>query len=218
MVQIIIVEGNISVGKSTILPVIETMLKLQNYSVISIPEPVRFWQREFPVDILNEFYTGQITAFEFQLIVGHTIAKQMYAALSKNVDFIIFERTIWTCLKIFSQQLCDDGKLSSKQLDIIKTLSRMTTIDLSEILHPVVIVYLTCPLDVTISRLENRNRNGEQNISLEYLENLSCRYENWFKQQFHPFNAKHILKIDTSDDFISTSNIIYTKLFELLKK
>ena len=60
---------------------------------------------------------------------------------------------------------------------------------------PNVIVYLKASTDTLISRIENRNRDFEKNIDVEYLHQLNSCYNNWSKNE----KELKIITIDTDN-------------------
>ena len=112
------IEGNIGVGKSTMLKNIEKYIgsQVNNRKVIFLQEPVDEWQSikdSKGEDILTKFYSNQDKyAFPFQMMAY--ISRQ--ALLMKTVDenpgaIIISERCIHTDKNVFAKMLYEDGKI-----------------------------------------------------------------------------------------------------------
>ena len=61
--------------------------------------------------------------------------------------------------------------------------------------RPDLIIYLKASTDTLLSRIKNRNRDFEQDISPEYLHSLSISYEKWIN------NTDHNVMIIETDNF-----------------
>lgn len=179
---LISIEGNIGAGKSTLL----NNLRLSHPEWTFIDEPVDFWatlkntkgQSLFELYYHNQerwSYTFQNCAVlsRYQYIED-TIAKQK--AVSSGKQVYITERCLDTDHKVFAQMLHDDNKMDSLEYTLyerwIEQLKKTST-PLSGI------IYIDTPADVCADRIKGRNREGEEDIPLEYLNELQRYQSSW---------------------------------------
>lgn len=179
---LISIEGNIGAGKSTLLE----KLRLAHPEWTFIDEPVDFWatlkntkgQSLFELYYNNQerwSYTFQNCAVlsRYQYI-EETISKQR--AVSSGKQVYITERCLDTDHKVFAQMLHDDNKMDSLEYALyerwIEQLKKTST-PLSGI------IFLDTPAEVCAERIRGRNRDGEEGIPLQYLQELQRYQTSW---------------------------------------
>jgi deoxyguanosine kinase len=107
-----------------------------------------------------------------------------YEAIQKHKNtpntVFISERGILTDRYVFASMLKDNGNLSSiewqlytKWFDHFQTLIKIQGI-----------VYIDTPSSVCAERIKKRNREGENNISLEYLKSLEDYHLKWIDNTY----------------------------------
>lgn len=149
----ICLEGNIGAGKSEVLKI----LKEKEFLVKS--EPVEKWT------LLDKFYKDpEIYAFPLQL--------QILASYADANQNIIYERSAFSGLKVFSELLYDSLMITKHQYDLLT----LCTLDMIHT-EPKIIIYLDLDSEECLARIRKRDRKGEENITLEYLEKISKKYE-----------------------------------------
>jgi deoxyguanosine kinase len=191
---IIFVEGNIATGKSTFLSLIAKHLK----NVQVIHEPVDKWTQlkdSNNINILDYFYKDmdkytysfQSFAFLSRVMLLDEIDK------SKNIVFI--ERSIFSDREIFAKNCLKNGTMKEIEWNLYTKwfdwmLDKLYLSEGKNYLH----LYLKCPADECYRRLKERNRNEEQNVSQEYLQEIHDRHEEWLKN-------KNCVVVDASKNF-----------------
>ena len=115
---ILSVEGNIGVGKSTMLNQIKKFLgeTINGRKIIFLQEPVDQWQGikgRDGEDILTKFYKDQEKyAFPFQMMAYISRQALLMDAVENNPGCIIIsERCIHTDKNVFARMLHDDDKI-----------------------------------------------------------------------------------------------------------
>ena len=168
MKTIITIEGNIGAGKSTLI----SMLKERHGDKMAfVEEQVDAWTES---GILELFYSDPVKyAFKFQCIVIETMMKALEDEI-KNGDkeIIICDRCPITALKVFSSNLLDDYILTQRQFDHLQKMLRGFN-------HPMAHVYLRTSPKTCHKRMKMRNRDAETNVTIEYLERLHTKHEQW---------------------------------------
>jgi deoxyadenosine/deoxycytidine kinase len=111
------------------------------------------------------------------------------SALGSNKN-IIADRTIYEDT-IFADMLTKAGNMSC--IDHERVYLPMFDFFSRFLPHPDLLIYLIANVDVLLSRINKRNRDMENTMSAEYLENLCQQYEKWVLRYTHP-----IIFIDTN--------------------
>jgi deoxyadenosine/deoxycytidine kinase len=162
----IFIEGPIGLGKTTLVE----YLKKLGYNTES--EPVKHLQDN---GLLEAFYKNprkygylmQNTMFILKMILIDGI----------EYDIVFIERSPFCDKECFASLLHDDGFIdeiewSSYNLWFNKLIKQMEQIDYK-------FIYLKADPKICKERIENRGRKGEESISLEYLEKLSKKHDEW---------------------------------------
>ena len=177
--MLISLEGNIGSGKSTLLQ----RLKDTHPDWIFLDEPVSIWKQvknETGKDIIECFYEDQEKyAFSFQILAYITRLKKLLEALKTypSSTVLVTERSIETDHYVFAKMLYDDGKISPLDWQIyqqyIQTFTDQSKVD--------ALVYVRTSPETCQERIQVRDRNGESNICLEYLQSCHNYHENWLQ-------------------------------------
>lgn len=204
---IICIEANIGAGKTTLL----NKLKCQNLDkpIYIIPESVDIWQNykdENENDIFTLYYNAPHKySFLFQNFVLNSFMINFleYNKKYKN-SILIFERSIYCIKEVFLEALYIDNKISKLEYKIFNKTFELL-IKLIDNYH-IQIIYLQTDPIICMERIKTRNRNGEDNISLNYLQKLHLCYENWLinnsKVKIIDGNIKN-LEINNLEDLIT---------------
>ena len=179
---LISIEGNIGAGKSTLL----NNLRLSHPEWHFIDEPVDFWstlKNKEGESLFELYYHNQERwSYSFQncavlsryQYIEDTIAK--HKAVSSGRQVYITERCLDTDHKVFAQMLHDGGKMDSLEFTLyerwIQQLKKTST-PLSGI------IYIDTSAEVCADRIKGRNREGEEGIPLQYLQDLQRYQSSW---------------------------------------
>lgn len=182
MPVIISIEANIGCGKTTLLEKLEkSQLFISRKNIVFLKEPVDIWGKIKEDDtgetMLSKFY-GDIEkySFPFQIMAYITRLHLLKKTIEENPDIgvIICERSLNCDKEIFAKMLYEDGKIENILYKIyLNMFEMMTCYKLDGI------IYLHTKPEICSQRIKERNRNGEENISLEYLEKCQKYHEEW---------------------------------------
>jgi deoxyadenosine/deoxycytidine kinase len=159
----IIISGNIGSGKTTLIK----KLNIDGYKII--PESVDTWIKH---GWLQQFYSNpKKYAVEFQF---HVLDSQI------NIpnENIILERSLHISQEVFCKQLYEDNILSKEDYEKIK---KFTT---EHNWTPDAFIYIRSDPDTCFQRINNRSRDSENNITLEYLQKLHQKHETFHKNHY----------------------------------
>lgn len=208
--RIITVEGNIGAGKSTFLSTLQTRYA-DRKDILFILEPIGLWETvkdEYGKNMLEKFYDKpQKYSFAFQAMAFSTRLKIIREAVrdamenpDSTIKTIIMERSLDADREIFAQMLYDDGLLEKCEFEIYLMMAKdaMNTYSADGIL------WLTAEPEVCHERIAKRGREGENNISLDYLVKCDSYHKQWLGADtgfvFHVEDSK------------STNNEFWSKL------
>jgi len=182
---IISIEGNIGAGKSTLLERIQKRAIQENNKTIHIvPESLDIWEKIKDGDksIFQLFYENKEKyGFAFQVLTFLTITYNMMGELQKlaKKETVIIERSPISNIVIFGQMLYDDKIIGEAEWSILKYMANGMMMPVDKI------VYLrSIPIDC-LKRVEERDREGEQDIKVEYLQKIHDLHEKWLKEIQH---------------------------------
>lgn len=182
------IDGNIGVGKSTLL---EALKKEISNDIIFVEEPVDLWSQVQVngITILEKFYQDSLKyAFPFQMMAYISRLSLLKKVIKENPNSIIVsERSLLTDKNIFAKMLYDDKKIDNYCYQIYNLWFDEFIKDLPEHKH----IYLESSAGIAYSRINKRNRNGEQTISIDYI--INC---NKYHNDFLSMNPNVVLKID----------------------
>ncbi|XP_024397283.1 uncharacterized protein [Physcomitrium patens] len=175
-------EGNIGVGKSTILKLLQSHPRLQGKTEV-LQEPIWEWQnvKGTGLNMLDAFYKDpKRYAYLFQSFVFTTrFLQQNTAAKESTAALLLMERSVLTDRCVFVKTCTEQGyfnSLESAAYDawydgVVSTLPGVV---------PHAFVYLRADPSVCYDRLKTRGRSEEAGVSLEYLQSLHSKHEKWF--------------------------------------
>ena len=178
---IISLDGNIGAGKSTLLA--EIRKKLHNIHFVD--EPVGQWtalKNAEGKNLLELFYQDKKRwAYTFQNCAILTRLKNIKDAVEnldntvKTPQIIITERSVLTDKHVFAEMLRDSGDIDPLEWELYENWFNVFGKQ-----YPVRgIIYLSTSSSTSKERIQIRNRQGEENISLEYLNALDTQHKKW---------------------------------------
>ncbi len=165
--RIIIVAGNIGVGKTSLAERLSERLgwRCAYESVADNP-------------YLADFYADmRMWSFHLQIFfLGHRA--QQYLELANDPQSVIFDRTIYEDAFIFARALQHMGNVSERDYLSYRRVFELIT---SRLPAPDLLIYLKAPVPVLMDRIRSRARSIETGITDEYLSLLESFYEDWVK-------------------------------------
>lgn len=167
----VIVEGNIGSGKTTLL---EHFKKYEDVSVQA--EPLEQWTNFNGHNLLALMYKdAQKWSFSFESYVLLTMMQQHQHPTNRAVR--LMERSLFSAKYIFVEKMHRDGNIPDASAAVLDEMFKF----LNEQKPPQVdlIVYLRATPEVVHERMVKRNRDGENSVSLNYLQDLHEMHEDW---------------------------------------
>jgi thymidylate kinase len=212
---IVSIEGNIGSGKTTLMTNLREEYKNNPY-VIFLKEPVDEWeiiQDSNGKSILEKFYADQDKySFAFQMmayISRLNVLRQTLKGLEPSKKYtIISERSLNTDRYVFAKMLYETGKMEDVFYKIY--LNWFDSFSKEFPVHKV--VYVKTAPEICHARILMRAREGEDNITPEYLK-ICDKYHEDMLQNIQIEQDKLIL--DGNIDINEDRNQIYWWLLKI---
>ncbi len=203
----IAVAGNIGSGKTTLTTMLAKHYgwKPQFESVIDNPyledyyKDIHRWSLNLEIYFLKERFKDMLE-------------------LGKSHEDIIQDRSIFEGVYVFAYNNKEQGNMTETDF---KTYMDLFHLMMSFTKEPDLMIYLRASVPHLVSHIQMRGRDYEQSISLEYLQGLNERYEDFI---YHHYKGR-VLTIEVDDldfqhrpaDFESITNRIDSLLFGLFQ-
>ena len=200
----IAIAGNIGAGKSSL-----TSLLGKNFG----------WRTYFEsVDdnpYLSDFYED-MRRWSFNLQIFFLSSRfQHQKKLMEIEESIIQDRTIYEDVEIFAKNLHEMGLMSDRDYKNYCAL-------FNEMVHylkaPDLLIYLRAEVPTLVRQIQQRGREYENTIRIEYLERLNRLYEDWidrYDQQKLIIDTDNLDFVNNQDDLGKVLELIEQRLFGL---
>lgn len=170
--MLVLLEGNIAAGKTTLG---ERLAASDQFNFVR--EPVEHWQRGFAANLLERFYTDTHRwAFTLQICAFVTRAQALEQSPGHADRFNIFERSIYCDRHVFAKNLHQQGFMDDTEWALYLHFWGYFR---GQVPEPDAIIYLKTPAEECFRRLQVRGRSEEHSITLEYLQQLEARHDEW---------------------------------------
>lgn len=181
----IAVAGNIGAGKSSL-----TTLLGKNFGWETYYESVE----DNPY--LSDFYED-MRRWSFNLQIYFLSSRFKHQKILMNMESsLIQDRTIYEDVEIFAKNLHEMGLMSDRDYQNYCSLFDEMA---SYLKAPDLLIYLRADVPTLVKQIQQRGREYENTIRIEYLERLNRLYEDWIDSYEH-----EKLVIDTDDiDFVN---------------
>ncbi len=174
----IAISGNIGSGKTTL-----TQLLARHYG----------WEPRYEAVDENPYledYYRDIHRWSFNLEVY--FLKERFRDLidiSRSERTVIQDRTIYEGVYVFMQNNKEMGHLNDRDYETYMELfEQMTTL----VRMPDLLIYLRASVPHLVGNIQRRGRDYEQQMQLDYLENLNRRYDDFI---YHKYKGR-VMTID----------------------
>lgn len=181
----IAVAGNIGAGKSSL-----TGLLAKHFNWEAFYESVE----DNPY--LADFYEDMLRwSFNLQIYFLSSRFRHQKEMLNQEIS-LIQDRTIYEDVEIFAKNLHEMNLMSDRDFENYEALFH----EMSNYLRPPdLLIYLRAQVPTLVRQIQQRGRDYENTIRIDYLERLNKLYEDWIDR--YPFEK---LIIDTDDlDFVN---------------
>lgn len=196
----VVIEGNIGVGKSTFLSLLDNALPFQ-----MIPEPHTRWQHVGDQNLLDLFYKDpQRWAYTFQSYAFITrIMEHKEKSMHEPHALSVLERSVFSDRYCFAKNAYELGYMSELEWSVYQeTFSWLIT---TFNIRPAGFIYLQANPDVCYHRIAQRNRHEEGGVPLSYIESLHAKHERWLVHKegviSHIVDTP-VLTIDVNQEFV----------------
>lgn len=178
------IAGNIGAGKTTLCTLLGKHFGWEVHYESTDDNPY-----------LSDFYEDmQRWSFNLQIYFLHNRYGQVLK-IQNGDHTVIQDRTIYEDAYIFAPNLHDMGLMTSRDFNNYTELFKKMT---SQIQPPDLLIYLKAGIGTLVAHIEDRGRDYEGSMSLDYLKRLNKRYEDWIAT----YTEGNILIIDVdSIDF-----------------
>lgn len=178
----IAIAGNIGAGKTTLTKKLSKDLNIN---------PIFESVDDNPY--LEKFYSDMNRwSFNLQIFFLHKRFSNQLELINSKQSFVQ-DRSIYEDKEIFAKNLNDMKLMSDVDWDTYCNLFK----DMIQFIdQPDLIIYLKASTSTLISRIKNRKRDFEVDISPEYIHSLNIYYDKWISK----INKDKVLVVD-SDNF-----------------
>ncbi len=183
--QYIAIAGNIGAGKSSL-----TGLLAQHFGWKA------FYESVDDNPYLADFYEDMLRwSFNLQIYFLSSRFRHQKDMLRKQIS-LIQDRTIYEDVEIFAKNLHQMDLMSDRDFNNYEALFH----EMSYYLRPPdLLIYLRAQVPTLVRQIQQRGREYENSIRIDYLERLNNLYEDWINRYPH-----EKLIIDTDDlDFVN---------------
>lgn len=216
------VEGNIAVGKSTFAKLLQ---RIDGNQWEVVPEPIAEWCN-IPTPSGNQVEATQKSvgnllqmmyedshrwSYTFQSHSCMSRIKAHLAPLSPKLlraedPVQIFERSVYSDRYIFASSLYDLGCLNATEWAIYQDWHTFLLNQFGARIALEGIIYLQASPEKCLERLQQRGRDEERDIQLDYLEKLNSQHENWLvkkstKLHFDHLKTMPVLVLNVNEEF-----------------
>lgn len=213
-IPVIFIEGGIGSGKSTLVTELETYCKDNNLKILTVQEPVDEWSNiksKDGINVIEAFYADQYKhGFSFQMLAYisrlHKLKEAYTKAITEKYDFIVCERSLYTDKNVFCKMLYNEGKIDDYGFQIYNKWFEY----FQSFLKNFHFVYLKTDYNVCFQRVCKRNRNGEDNIPIEYLEKNNYYHDIWLNKN------DNVLFLDGNTDLNSNPEILRIHIMKII--
>lgn len=179
----IAVTGNIGAGKTTLCGKLAAHYGWQVHYEEAENNPY-----------LDDFYHDMKRwSFNLQVFFLNSRYTQLLE-ISNGEQIVIQDRTIYEDAYIFAPNLYEMGLMEQRDFNNYFSLFKSMV---AKIQAPDLLVYLQAGIPTLVSHIQDRGREYEGSMSLDYLRNLNERYEHWIKN--YSEGNKLIVNVDDVD-------------------
>jgi deoxyadenosine/deoxycytidine kinase len=176
------IAGNIGAGKSSLTNLLSRHFKWEAHYESVDDNPY-----------LQDFYEDMLRwSFNLQIYFLSSRFRKQKELLTDAKSFIQ-DRTIYEDVEIFARNLYDMGLMSHRDYENYRSLFKEMT---DYLRPPDLLIYLKAKVPTLVNQIQQRGRDYENSIRIDYLEGLNKLYEGWIMNYPH---QKLIIETDDLD-------------------
>ncbi len=177
----IAISGNIGSGKTTLTDILAKHYKWEAHFEDADENPY-----------LSDFYEDmQRWSFSLQIYFLNSRFNQVIN-IRNSGKTVIQDRTIYEDAFIFAPNLHDMGLMPTRDFNTYKSLFDLMS---TFIKPPDLLIYLRADIPKLVKQIQNRGRDYENSIRLDYLKRLNERYEAWITN----YDLGNLMILDVND-------------------
>jgi len=180
--KFVAIAGNIGAGKSTLTKLLSKHFNWKPYYESVDDNPY-----------LSDFYEDMRRwSFNLQVYFLSSRFRHQKELMRKDESYIQ-DRTIYEDVEIFARNLFQMGLMSERDYKNYSSLF----FEMTEYLQPPdLLIYLRADVPTLVRQIQQRGRDYETTIRIDYLEGLNKLYEDWIQRYPH---EKLIIETDDLD-------------------
>jgi len=200
----IAIAGNIGAGKSSLTELLSNHFNWE-----------AFYESVEDNPYLADFYEDMKRwSFNLQIYFLSSRFRKQKKMLEKHNTFVQ-DRTIYEDVEIFAKNLYQMGLMSERDHDNYRALYTEMS---SYLAPPKLLIYLRARVPTLVKQIQNRGRQYENTIRIDYLESLNVLYEKWIDKYPHEkliIDTDDLDFVNDEDDLGSVINLVEQRLFGL---
>jgi deoxyadenosine/deoxycytidine kinase len=205
-VKFIAIAGNIGAGKSSLT---ELLANYFGWKALYEPSDDNPYLSDFYEDMMRWSFNLQIYFLSSRF--------QQQKRIYQQANSIIQDRTIYEDVEIFARNLHNMGLMSDRDFDNYEALFR----EMADYLQPpTLLVYIRAQVPTLVRQIQQRGREYENSIRIEYLERLNRLYEEWIERYPHEkliIDSDNVDFVNKQEDLGKVIELIKQRLFGLFK-
>lgn len=177
------IAGNIGAGKSSLTKVLSDYFKWH-----------AFYERVDDNPYLSDFY-NDMRRWSFNLQVFFLANRFKHQQEIEQLPYsVVQDRSIYEDAEIFARNLYQMSLMSQRDYQNYTALFSMMT---SYLRPPDLLIYLEASVPTLVHHIQQRGREYESTIRIEYLERLRSHYRDWIDR--YDLGPKMIVDVDELD-------------------
>ncbi|WP_431819224.1 deoxynucleoside kinase (plasmid) [Bacillus thuringiensis] len=205
--DVIVIDGVVGCGKSTLAEIIEEEIGIKMYPEIGSQDTL---------NLLDRFYAKKTRwAFTAQIHFLNTRFAQIKEIHRTGGG--ILDRSIFGD-RIFAEMLAEDLEDGGEGMtwEEFRTYDTLLDSMLEHAQAPTLLIYLECDVDTAVHRIAKRNRGIESEVERGYWERLNAKYQVWYeKYTASPkikINVANLNYVDNEEDRKKVVEIVKSEL------
>src|SRR6056297_1463726 len=202
--KFVAIAGNIGAGKSSLTGLLAKQINWE-----------AFYESVEDNPYLPDFYDDMRRwSFNLQIYFLSSRFRHQKNMLEKEGS-IIQDRTIYEDVEIFAKNLHEMGLMSDRDFKNYEALFE----EMTQFLQPPdLLIYLRAQVPTLVRQIQQRGRDYENTIRIEYLERLNGLYENWIERYEHQkliINTDDLDFVNKSEDLGKVITLVEQRLYGL---
>lgn len=193
MKKIIVIDGLIGVGKTTLVEILKQKYK----DIVFAKEPVEEFMKYKHYNPLKLAYENPKNWTITQLHIINCLVNHFKKIIESSESRIIVSERGVLSPKIFTRILKNNGFITDFEHQFINDYNEQEIKKIFDDNYPIDgIFYIDIPPEIALKRIRKRGRDGEDKINLQYLKDL----DESFKLTLSEYEYKFPIKIVNYDD------------------